>query len=560
MVDNIEEKIYAYALENAQAHDGKAQEQAVLSHLFKDGLKKEEIREVMPKIKEFVKKVNSLKKEELEEAFSSYKADFEKLKELNKQNTRQEGELPELPNAINGKVVTRLPPEPSKYTHLGHALSFLLNYLYAKKYNGKCLLRFEDTNPEKVREEFVSAIINDLEEYLEIKVDGTRYVSDDMELLYEMAERLISKDKAFMCFCDKETLQNNRHQGLVCECRGNDKEKNMQEWEKFKKGSYVNGEAILRLKGDMKALNHTMRDPVIFRSIKATHYRLKKKYNVWPMYDFYNPIEDSLMGVTHILRSNEFEQREELHTLIGELLELNKQTKVQYGRFNVEGLTTKGREIREMIEGGEYIGWDDPRLTTLKALRRRGIRKEAIYELANKIGLSKYQVNFQFEMIAALNRKIIDKEANRYFFVANPKKVLVSDFPKAMSNIQVPIHPDKNDLRKIKAGEKIYLSEEDWEENKGKNVRLMQLFNIKCEEKTSVSVDSHKKLQKIQWVADNFKTKVKVLMPDAKWTSGYAEKNVDKLKVGDVVQFERFGFCRLDKKTKTGLEFWYTHK
>ncbi len=560
MVENIDEKIYAYALDNAYNHGGKAQEGAVLSHLFKDGLQKEEISAVMPKIKDLVKKVNSLTTKELEEAFSNYKKDFEKLREINKQDNRQEGELPELPNAVLGKVVTRIPPEPSKYTHLGHALSFLLNYLYAKKYEGKCLLRFEDTNPEKVNKEFIKAMINDLEEYLEIKVDGTRFVSDDMEMLYDEAEKLINQEKAFMCFCDKEALQNNRHQGIECICRNNSKEKNLEEWKKFKAGKYMKGEAILRLKGDMKALNHTMRDPVIFRAVKAPHYKHKKKYKVWPMYDFYNPIEDSVMGVTHILRSNEFEQREELHEYISKLLNLNKQTKVQYGRFNVEGSTTKGREIREMIDSKEYMGWDDPRLVTLKALKRRGITKEAIYELAKKCGLSKYQVNFQFEMIAAINRKIIDPQANRYFFVSDPQKIIIEDMPKSLNTLELPIHPNKTILRKIKVSPTIYISKEDFKNNKGKEIRLTNLFNIKLSEKTKYSDSADKSVQKLQWVSDNFKTKTKILMPDAKWVSGLAEKNIEKLKVGEMIQFERVGFCRFDKKKGTTYEFWFAHK
>jgi len=558
MVENIDEKIYAYALENAHSYGGKANEQAILSHLFKDGLKKEDIKGVMPKIKAFVKKVNSLKPKELEGEFSNYKKDFDKLKELKTQEDKVR-ELPELPNAVIGKVVTRIPPEPSKYIHLGHAVSFLLNYVYAKRYEGKCLLRFEDTNPEKVSEEFVNSIIEDLK-WLGIEVDGTRYVSDDMKILYEMAENLIRKGRAFMCFCDRDKLQNYRHEGKECECRNSGEGNNMEEWKKFLEGKYLGGEAILRLKGDMKHLNHTLRDPVIFRAVKAKHYRQGTKYKVWPMYDFYNPIEDSLMDVTHILRSNEFEQRTEIQDLIKDLLNLKKQTAVHYGRFNVEGTTTKGREIRELIESGEYIGWDDPRLVTIKALRRRGITKEAIHELVKSFGLNKYEVYFQFEMIASINRKIIDPTSSRYYFVQNPKKITISDLPSSMNMIEVPIHPDKTDLRKIKVSPVIYVSDEDFKENKGKEVRLLHLFNINLKEKTNYLDSVNKGVQKIQWVSDKFKVKTKILMPDGNWVEGFAEKNIEKLKVGEVIQFERFGFCRFDRKKGTSYEFWFTHK
>jgi glutamyl-tRNA synthetase len=560
MVENIDEKIYAYALENAHSHAGRAQDSAVLSHLFKDGLKKEEIKQVMPKIKEFVKKVNSLKPQELQEAFASYKKDFEKLKELNKQNNRQEGELPELPNALMGKVVTRIAPEPSKYTHLGHALAFLLNYLYAKKYNGKCYLRFEDTNPEKVSEEFVSAMKEDLFEYLGIEPDGIRYISDDMKELYDSAEKLINKGRAFMCFCDRETLQESRHKGIECKCRNNTPEKNMELWKDFLAGKYTGGEAVLRLVGDMKALNHTLRDPVIFRAIKKKHYRHANKYKVWPMYDFYNPIEDSLMGVTHILRSNEFEQRAPLHDLIREGLGLEKPTIVEFGRFNVEGATTKGREIREMIESKELLGWDDPRLATLRALKRRGITKEAIIDLTKKSGLSRYQVNFQFEMIAALNRKYIDPTSNRYYFVQNPKKITINEFPSSLNYVEIAIHPDKTDLRKIKTGPIVYVSESDFDENKGRDVRLMNLFNISMKERTQMSESISNNVPKIQWVSEKYKTRARIMMPDGGWVSGLAEKNIEKIKTGEIIQFERVGFVRFDRKKGTIYEFWYAHR
>jgi len=232
----------------------------------------------------------------------------------------------------------------------------------------------------------------DVLEYLDIHPDEIRFVSQDMDKLYSYAEKLISNNDAYVCFCNQEKLRSLRHNGKECEHRSQSPKENLIYWKKMLGGKYKEGEVSLRFKGDMSSLNQVMRDPVLFRVINTPHYKLKDKYHVWPMYDFYNSIEDGLCGITHILRSNEFEQRIELQDLIKEKLNLPKQTIVQYGRFQVIGATTQGREIRELISSGKYIGWDDPRLVTLRALKRRGIVKETYYELLNHIGISKNQL------------------------------------------------------------------------------------------------------------------------------------------------------------------------
>ncbi len=546
----LEKFIYAHALQNALQY-GKTSPDRVLPKLFQHGLAKEKIKETMPQIVKIVKEINSLSEAKKKELFANYES-------LIPEKEVKEKDLPELDLRETKNVVTRLAPEPSKYLHLGHAISFLLNHLYAQRYNGKCYLRFEDTNPEKVSREFVDADLDDIQDFLGIKVDGVRFISDDMQLLYDYAEKLIKLEKAYMCFCDREKMQDLRHKGLECDCRCSDVEKNLEEWKNFLKGKYLKGEAVLRIKGDMKSQNHVMRDPVIFRAINAEHYRHKKKYKVWPMYDFYNAVEDSLMGVSLILRSNEFDLRVELQDYIKDILELKKQDIVQYGRFNVAEFTTKGREIREMIESGEYIGWDDPRLITLKALKRRGITREAIYELTKQVGLSKNQVNLEFDMIAAINRKIIDANSNRYFFVPDAVEIKIENAPK-IKNVEIPLHPDKPEKRKLKVG-RIFISREDFEENKGKEIRLLHLYNVRLDKKdfkanfTSVE---NKDIKKVQWVSDH--VDCEVLMPDGKITKGLAESGIKRLKKDEVLQFERFGFARLDKKDKV-IKFWFAHK
>ncbi len=550
----LENEMWAYALKNAIEY-GRAVVGKVLPKLFNHGLDKKDIGKIMPSLQKIVDEVNKM-------SVSAREKEFEKFKGFVKEREVVDKMLPDIDISGLNEVVTRIAPEPSKYAHIGHAISFLLNYQYARKYNGKCFLRFEDTNPEKVSQEYVDAMKEDVLNYLGIKVDGVKFISDDMEILYDYARKLIGMNRAYMCFCDRNKMQDLRHKGQACDCRRNSRKNNLDEWKKFVDGKYTKGEAVLRIKGNMKSKNHVMRDSVLFRAIPVKHYRQGDKYKVWPMYDFYNPIEDSLMGVTLILRSNEFDLRIELQDKIKDLLGLRKQKIIQYGRFNVIDFTTQGREIRELVESGELVGWDDPRLITLRALRRRGITKEAIYGLVEQVGLSRHQVNLDFDMIASINRKIIDARAKRYFFVQNPIGLIVNNRPN-VSEVELKVHPDFDDTRKLKVGQ-IYISREDFEEFSGKEIRLLHLFNIQLNRlpnATFTTVDN-KDVPRIQWVSDY--VDVRIFMPNGNFINGFGDIGLKSLSVGELIQFERFGFCRLDKKEKENkkvvYEFWFTHK
>lgn len=549
-MNDLSLEIRAYALKNALEF-GKAEAARILPKLFNHGLQKQDIRAVMPNIKDIVAEVNALSPEARAE-------EFEKLRSVVKEHEEKEKTLPALPAAQQGKVVTRLPPEPSKYLHLGHALSFLINYTYARNYGGKCLLRFEDANPEKVSQEYVDAIFDDMKEYLNITPDGIRFVSDDMERFYRAAETLIQKEKAYVCFCARETMQELRHAGRECACRAHAKTETEGHWKKFLTGAYKEGEAVVRFRGDMQSTNHVMRDPALFRIVKAKHFRHKTKYKAWPLYDFYNPIEDALMGITHILRSNEFDVRVELHDALRSLLALPPVIVVQYGRFNVIGAETKGRDIRERIAAGEYSGWDDPRLVTLKTLHRRGIKPEVLYELVRHISLSKKEIHIDFAMLAALSRKLLDKETARHYFVSEPVKLAIDGLPKELKTVAIKLHPDKPETRAVKVGRAVYLVKKDVAQHQGQEIRLMSLCNVVLDAKPRCTGVENKKIPKVQWVSSNA-VKTRVRMDNGAWISGLGEPALKKLKVGDIVQFERFGFVRLDKKTKSGLEFWFAH-
>lgn len=565
----LDQSILKYAIENAVKFNGKANQGAVIGKIlaeFPDA--KDNMKEISQKISKTIKEVNSMSLEDQKKKLLEFNPDyFEEQKEKRKERQEQRKELPELKNAVMGKVVTRISPEPSKYNHIGHALSFLLNYMYALKYEGKCILRMEDTNPEKSSDEYVEAMKHDVLEYLDIKVEKTVIVSDHLPKYIEMAEKLIADGNAFTCTCKSENISQHRRDMVDCPCRNKSIAETKKEWEKMKKGEYEEGAITLRLKISMQHKNAVMRDPVIFRLQYGEHYKQKTKYKVWPMYDFENAIEDGMLGITHVLRSNEFESRIELQNYIRELFNLPNPEIRQYARFNITGAVTQGREIRALIETGKYIGWDDPRLVTLRALRRRGIVKESYYELAKVVGMSKTNSNIDFSVIAAINRHLLDESASRFFFIDDPVEVIIKGSPK--QEIELDLHPHfRKEGRKFTTHEKFYLSKKDLSDVKdGELVRLMDCLNFVKKGKEyifdSTDVENYRKKGKkiIHWLPADQVIETEVLLPDCTTVKGFAEKNITQLEEGSVIQFERYAFCRLDSvdECNNTYKFWYGH-
>ncbi len=546
-MSTIEKTAYKYALQNAIRYNGKANPGAVIGKLFLEhkDIKKEDVIKV---VNEIVKKVNKLSVEQQTK-------ELEKLAPELLHIEAKKADWKELPNAVIGKVKTRLPPEPSKYLHLGHALIFIINKAYADKYKGKCVLRFDDTNPEKAAQEYIDAIEEDLQ-WLKINYDEKVIASTHMEQYYKFAEQLIDKKKAYVCFCAQKEVKEGREKRKRCSCLA--KHKHKEEWKKMLEGKYKEEQCSLRLVGDMASDNGVLRDPVVMRISFHPHYVLKTKYCVWPMYDFQSAIEDSLQGVTHIIRSKEFELRLALHNLIKDLLKLSKEEVIEIGRFNLLGYTTQGREIRAMIESGKVKGWDDPQLVTVKALRRRGFDPETFWDLAKEVGLSKSETNISEEMLETLNRKRIDKKAKRYFMVENPKKIMIGDHKLKEAN--VPLHPEVKEYghKVVKINNEFYIEDDI---KKGKVYRFMHLFNFKDNKFVSEPYDQKLNAQLIHWLpVSKDLVDIEILMKNGTMKKGLGEPALKELKAGEVIQFERKFFARLDKKEKNKLEFVYTHK
>lgn len=580
MADNSENHALLLALQNAVKFKGKANPKALIGAMVAQFPEyKKKMGELVKLLESVTKDVNALSVEEQKKELLKKNPEyFEQQQEGKRRRKEERKELPPLKNAVEGKVVTRIPPEPSKYNHLGHALSFLINYLYAQKYKGKCVLRFEDTNPAKEKQEFVDAMREDIGEYLDIHPDKELFVSDEMERFYEVAEQLITEGHAYVCSCTGEEMHNQRREMKGCAHREQSPKEALDEWNEMVVGKRAEGTCVLRLKVDMTQKNAVMRDPVIMRISSTPHYRQGTKYKVWPMYDFENALEDSWCGVTHVMRSNEFQSRIELHNHIKSLLGLSKQEVVQYGRFNITGSTTKGREIRQLIEEGKVIGWDDPRLITLRALKRRGIVKEALYELAKQCGMSRTQTNIDFSVIASINRRILDEQASRYSFVRDPVKITIEGWPSSLKEIELKLHPHINrGGRPLLLNGDFYIAKDDYDNVvDGRVFRLIDTANIRYDAKKrsfvfhSKTIDEFRAIPEknryglvnfLPIVKDQELLKARVFHPDATYKEGLLEPNASSLLVGAVVQLERYAFCRLDKIEGDGTRtFWFTHQ
>jgi glutamyl-tRNA synthetase len=554
------------ALKNALDHGGKAQLDAVMSKLL--GSRPDlssSIKSLIPDIKAFVSAVNAIQAAEqkklLEELAPGELAA--------KKPVEQKSPLPPLEGAVMGKVITRFPPEPNGYPHIGHAKAAVIDEEYARMYSGKLILRFDDTNPLKEKLEYYQAIAEGLE-WLGIKPDIVKNTSDDISLLHDYGKKLVESGGAYVCTCSQEKARDLRAKGLPCECRGEDVDV-MGRLEKMFSGSYEQNEAVIRFKGDMADPNTAMRDPALFRILEGNHPKVGNRIRVWPTYDFAAPVEDSLDGVTHAMRTKEYELRNALYFAILDRLDLRKPAMIEFSRLEFEGMPVSKRKIRPLIDSGTIKSWDDPRLPTLLAFKRRGFVPEAIRKFVLSLGLTLAETKPPFEALEAYNRKIIDPKCMRLYFVRDPVEVHVEG-AKAME-VTLKNHPTDTLLgsRKVAVSDRLFIAGNDARNLKeGDELRLIELYNIKVTglEKKDGRVRSvravmggdeiRQSMPKVQWIAKNDIVEFQVMIPKALYAgeeynpnslevaTGGVESFAAALPPGTQVQFVRFGFCRID--------------
>lgn len=559
---NSEDIIYKETMVNAYKYgsaDAKIVMKKIMSGYPELRSKAKEIQKILGNI---VNEVNNLSRKDLEKIVEDRYPESIIEKEV-----KERDYLPEIVNAKKGEVKVRYPPEPSKEPHIGQMLSFCINHLIAERFEGRTVLRFDDTNPEKVRSEFYDSF-REVLAWLNLRVDEEVLASDKMEVFYEKARKLILDNDAFVCRCERKLFTQLRDEQKECTCNlNNSTELNLELFEEILEGKFSPGEAVVRLRGDMKSPNSVMRDPVLLRLSSHTHCIQGDKYILWPMYDFESPIMEDLTQVTHILRSMEFgKMRQELQTTIAKRLNLNVPEFMEYRRYNIIGAPTQGRVIRELVKENIVTGWDDYRLVTYQAMKRRGIQPEVFPEIIKRVGATKSSTNIDFSLIFSINRKIIEPNSRHCFFVEDPIKVLIINPIKR--SVDIPYHPHNQELGKriINVDDVIYLSGTDKEFlNVNSNVRLKDLYNIRITEKIAekelraeiTGIELQPDYPKLQWVSEP--VEVEIVKPEMlylnkrinkdslKYIQGLGENSLKKLKIDEIIQLERFGYTKVNK-------------
>jgi len=569
--NKIRETARIYALQNAIQFNGKANSKAVIGRVIAVLQKKGfSPKEIIPIVTQVVNEVNKI-------SFDQQLLELEKKAPelLIKEKQERDHSLPDLPNAVKGKVVTRFPPEPNGYLHIGHAKASIVDHDYARIYNGKFILRFDDTNPENAHLKFYDVQKEDLS-WLGIQWDEEYHTSDNLEKHYKLAEQLIKQKNAYLCKCSSEDIKKGRFHGHECDCRCDDScSEDIDVWKEMLSSS-VDG-YILRLRGDMTCDNTAMRDPTLFRIIEKPHPIHGNKYRVWPTYDFAGAIEDSLSGVTHPFRTKEYELRDECYYQILDLLNLRKPYLMEFARLSITGMPVSKRKIKPLIEQDLVSGFDDIRLPTLRGLKKRGIQPDAIKNFILSQGITKTESNVSFSLLESENRKIIDPKSKRYFFVNNPIKLVVKNALKIKKSID--FHPtNKLGSRKIQTNDTFYVQQSDIEKLKKEDIfRLKDLFNVRIKKKNKEKIFGEYAGEelisdslKIQWTTDNF-VKMNVMVPHELYkkdkfnkeslekVKGFAEEAVSKIKTDEIIQFERFGFVRIENN-KGEIKGFFTHK
>lgn len=508
-------------------------------------------------------------------------------------------------------IVTRFPPEPNGYLHIGHAKSILLNYGLAKKYGGQFNLRFDDTNPMKEKTEFVDSIINDVKWVGGDFENRLFFASDYFDQMYEAAVKLIKKGKAFVCDLSAEEIKEYRgtltEPGKNSPYRDRSIEENLKLFEAMKAGNYEDGSKVLRAKIDMASPNINMRDPVIYRVAKISHHNTGDKWCIYPMYDFAHPIEDAIEGVTHSICTLEFEDHRPLYDWVVKELEYEKPPKqIEFAKMYLTNVITGKRYIKRLVEEGIVDGWDDPRLVSISALRRRGFTPEAIQMFMELCGVSKSQSSVDYAMLEYCIREDLKLKRPRIMAVLDPVKLVITNYPEGqIEYLDAPNNQENEAMgtRKVPFGKVLYIEREDFmiEPPKkyfrlfpGNEVRLMNAYFVTCtdyitdengnvtevhctydpETKSGSGFNARKVKGTIHWVAADTAVKAEVrlyenIVDEAKGVYNedgslnlnpnsikvlkecYVEPSITGALAPDSFQFLRQGFFCLDIKDST---------
>ena len=403
----------------------------------------------------------------------------------------------QLPKLAGKKLATRFPPEPNGYLHIGHAKSICLNFGLANKYKGTCNLRFDDTNPSKEEQEYVDSIQNDVR-WLGFEWNSLHYASDYFDQLYDWAIQLIKAGKAFVCDLTSEETREYRGSltkpGKNSPYRDRPVEENLDLFERMKKGEFEDGSRTLRAKIDMSAPNINLRDPVMYRVLRAHHHRTGDKWCIYPMYDWAHGQSDSLETITHSICTLEFEDHRPLYNWFCENLEIWHPRQIEFARLNLSYTVMSKRKLLQLVQEGHVSGWDDPRMPTISGYRRRGYTPESIRNFCDRIGVAKFYSTIDVGVLEGCVREHLNSVANRVMAVLNPLKVVLTNYPEDQVEMMEAVNNPEDESagkREIPFSRELYIEREDFMEDAprkffrlkpGGEVRLRYGYIIKCEE------------------------------------------------------------------------------
>ena len=512
---------------------------------------------------------------------------------------------------FSGAVVTRFPPEPNGYLHIGHAKSACLNFGLAAENNGRCHLRFDDTNPAKEEEEYVEAIMEDVRWLGWSWGEHLYFASDHFDKLYEFALTLVSSGHAYVDELTQDQIREYRgtltKPGRESPCRNRSVAENLDLFKRMRKGEFEEGQKVLRAKINMSSGNINMRDPVLYRILKVSHHRTGDKWCIYPMYDFAHGQSDSIEGVTHSICTMEYEDHRPLYDWILETLGVYKPEQTEFARLNLTHTVLSKRKLVQLVEDGKVTGWDDPRMPTLAGMRRRGYPPEAIRSFCDQVGVAKRQNTIEFAMLEHAVRDQLNKTAPRVMAVLHPLKVVITNYPEAqVEYLEATNNPEDPDAgsRKLPFSRELYIEREDFMEdppNKffrlspGREVSLRygyfvtctdvvkndagEIIEIQCtydpETHGGQAPDGRKVKGTIHWVSaqhavnalsrlynplfnvehpdkeDDF---IKHLNPDSITVEddSKVEPSLTQAEPGSTVQFERLGYFTVDPDSQPG--------
>ncbi|MCZ7399836.1 MAG: glutamate--tRNA ligase [Candidatus Methanoperedens sp.] len=562
--DDIKLLIKKYALQNAVKYNKLPQAGAVMGKVMAAPELRSRAKEINMLVDDVLSEINKMPQESWEKELNSIAPEL--IAELKEKKEPDKG-LP--PLELKGALVMRFAPNPNGPPTIGSARGIVVNSEYTKKYHGKLIIRFDDTDPATKRPmlEAYDWYLDDCE-WLGAKPDEVIIASDRIAKYYEVAEQLIKKGGAYVCFCEQEEFKALKDAKKACPHREEAAEKNLGFWKKMLSGEYEEQEAVLRIKTDITHKDPAIRDWVAFRIIRTPHPRpqVGDKYVAWPLLDFEGAVEDHLLGTTLIIRGKDLTDSETRQRYVYKYMGWTYPETMHWGRVQIHEfgkLSTSG--LKKAIAEGTYTGWDDPRVPTIRALRRRGIRAEALRKFMIDLGLGETDISLSLDTLYAENRKLIDPIANRYFFVWNPVELEIEGAEPKVA--KAPLHPAKKELREIPVGTKVLVCQSDVDILKeGERLRLKDLYNIEITGisplrakfiGTDMDLVKKEKARIIHWAPPDG-LKVRVLSPDGEYT-GIGERGIEK-ELDKVVQFERFGFVRIDSVSDVGVVAYFTHK